>query len=240
MIRSYLCKWQFWLVVSVVIIVISWILSRGRDLSSYIRASQKIINNGNIESRDNKSHNRETQYDYCEKRYDREYSNRDATPSTEIVNREKLPVYDLTPQIPYGMCTINTHPKRESKGEAISRDVLESIYGVPFPRVRPNWLVNPETGRNMELDGYNDDLKIAFEYNGIQHYKSDHHFNKSYEHFLAQVRRDNLKVDICDSLGVYLITIPYNVPNDQIHAYIKYYLPEAVTARNARMSHMKQ
>ena len=31
---------------------------------------------------------------------------------------------------------------------------------------------------------------------------------------------------MCDVNGVYLITVPYNVPHDKIKSYIQYYLPE--------------
>ena len=40
-----------------------------------------------------------------------------------------------------------------------------------FSPIRPNFLVDPQTNYKLELDGYNEELNIAFEYNGIQHYK---------------------------------------------------------------------
>ena len=115
-----------------------------------------------------------------------------------------------------------------SKGEMLCKKAIEEIYGVPFYCVRPNFLKNPETGRNLELDMYNDDLKIALEYSGQHHYVYPNPFHKTKEEFMNQVRRDQYKVEMCDQNGIYLITVPYNVPleYEKIKAYIEYYLPE--------------
>lgn len=128
---------------------------------------------------------------------------------------------------------IPTRGRRISKGERICREVLEDIYKKPFPCVRPNFLKNPETKRNLELDCYNEELKLAVEYNGIQHYKWPNFTGQTKEAFIKQVRRDRYKVDTCDANGVYLITVPYNVPHDRIRDYILYYLPENYNQRIA-------
>lgn len=127
-------------------------------------------------------------------------------------------------------CYKNNKP---SKGELLCKKAVEEIYGLPFYCVRPNFLKNPETGRNLELDMYNDDLKIAVEYSGIGHYVYPNPFHKTKEEFINQIRRDQYKVDTCDQNGVYLITVPYNVPLDyeKIKNYIEYYLPENESKR---------
>ena len=123
--------------------------------------------------------------------------------------------------------------KRISNGERLCKQAIEEIYGVPFYCVRPDFLKNPETGRNLELDIYNDSLKIGVELNGAQHYQFPNTFHKTYEDFLSQVRRDQFKIDACDANGVYLITVPYNVKKDleSIKKYIEYYLPENYAKR---------
>lgn len=118
-----------------------------------------------------------------------------------------------------------------SRGERICCQTMENIYGVPFVTVRPKWLTNPETGYPMELDCYNDELKLAVEYNGEQHYKWPNFTNQSYDEFMNQVRRDKLKVDLCDTYGVYLITVPHTVKHDDIPNYIVKYLPEIIQKR---------
>lgn len=121
--------------------------------------------------------------------------------------------------------------KSESIGERICRQSLEKIYGKEFPNKRPDFLKNPETGYNLELDGYNEELQIGFEYNGIQHYIFPNWIHKSNEEFLNQVRRDIYKLEACDRAGIYIITIPYEIPHNMIYDYIVYYLPENVQRR---------
>lgn len=101
-----------------------------------------------------------------------------------------------------------------SKGEKLCREILEHHFKRPFKSTRSlKFLTNPETGRILELDGYNDELKIAFEYNGRQHYDWPNYTNQTVEEFLNQKRRDLFKHEQCNKNGVYLITIPYNTKN---------------------------
>ena len=83
----------------------------------------------------------------------------------------------------------------------------------------------------LEIDCYIPDLKIGFEYNGIQHYIFPNFVHRSEEDFKKQVRRDQYKIDACNMSGVYLISIPYTVPHNAIRDYIIYFLPENVQKR---------
>ena len=118
-----------------------------------------------------------------------------------------------------------------SKGERICCGAMQSIYGVPFDTIRPSWLRNPETGENLELDCYNDDLKIAVEYNGIQHYKWPNFTNQTQDQFINQIRRDEAKVEMCKRNDVYLIVVPYTVPHEMISSFILSHLPETIRRR---------
>ena len=118
-----------------------------------------------------------------------------------------------------------------SRGERLCCQTMERIYGVPFRSIWPNWLVNPETGEKLELDCYNDDLKIAVEYNGEQHYNFPNFTNQTEKQFINQVRRDALKRELCDRNGVYLIVVPYNVAHERIPEFIMSYLPETIKKR---------
>lgn len=109
-----------------------------------------------------------------------------------------------------------------SKGERQMKYCLEKIYGKPFKKVRPSWLINPKTGRRLELDCYNEELNVAGEYNGRQHYVyTPPMFHKTPEAFEEQKYRDKIKRGICNIHNIKLITVPYTVKNKNMMAYIK-------------------
>ena len=64
-------------------------------------------------------------------------------------------------------------PPKESRGEAECRRVLQNMFKRPFNGARPDFLRNPVTGGNfnLELDCFNSEMRLAVEYNGVQHYK---------------------------------------------------------------------
>jgi hypothetical protein len=120
----------------------------------------------------------------------------------------------------------NNNKKRipkESKGETECRRVLNKIFNKPFNKSRPNFLNNPVTGGNfnLELDCYNEELGLAVEYNGIQHYKFNKFFHRNHDHFMAQKYRDDMKRRICKENGITLIEVPYTVKNENIENYLK-------------------
>lgn len=108
-----------------------------------------------------------------------------------------------------------------SIGEERCRQIFEKIFECKFPTVRPQFLKNPKTNRNLELDGYNHKLKIAFEYNGYQHYDYPNVFHKTRDEFYNQRERDTLKKELCKKYKVKLITIPYKIKKENIETYIK-------------------
>lgn len=80
--------------------------------------------------------------------------------------------------------------------ERICRYAIETMTGKPFKKAHPTWLKTHQN-KQMELDGYNDELKLAFEHQGYQHY-----FNKSI------IKRDKLKKTILRKHNIKLIEIP--------------------------------
>ena len=62
-------------------------------------------------------------------------------------------------------------PPKDSRGEIECRKVMESLFGKPFLKTRPKFLFNSVTTENLELDMFNQELMLAVEYNGQQHYK---------------------------------------------------------------------
>jgi len=104
-------------------------------------------------------------------------------------------------------------------GELIAVNIIEYLLDKKFVKIRPDWLKN-ENGNNLELDGYNEELKIAIEYQGIQHYKFSKYFFKTEEDFEKRRKSDAIKVEICKNNGITLIVIPYYIPKDQLCEYI--------------------
>lgn len=88
-------------------------------------------------------------------------------------------------------------PKRHHRTEALCRDLLERMIGAPLPKCRPRWLLNPSTRRPLELDMYNAEMRLAFEYDGAQHDHYTPHYHTNAHHFEYRRLLDRLKDDLC-------------------------------------------
>jgi hypothetical protein len=111
--------------------------------------------------------------------------------------------------------------QKESKGERASRAAAERIFGKKFIKVRPDTLRNNVTKHNLEIDVYNEELKLGIEYSGRQHYEFVPFFHKNYEAFMNQKYRDEIKRMRCKEHGIRLIEIPYTVPIEDIESFIR-------------------
>jgi hypothetical protein len=80
-----------------------------------------------------------------------------------------------------------------------------------------HWLTTSDNGC-LSLDGYNDKLKLAFEYQGIGHYHDVFHNNRKY---ILQRKNDEEKKQLCKNNGVNIIIIHYNIPFDLLSDYVK-------------------
>jgi hypothetical protein len=91
---------------------------------------------------------------------------------------------------------------------------LETYFKAPFPTKRLDWLRFPKTNRLLELDGYNEKKRVAFEYQGRQHYELCY-LNRYSEEKLKDIQtRDLFKEKICQQQGVNLIVVPYWIPKN--------------------------
>jgi hypothetical protein len=113
-------------------------------------------------------------------------------------------------------------PPQESKGEIECRRVLEQIFNKSFHKARPSFLNNPVTGGlySLELDCFNNDLRLGCEYSGQQHYKYIPFFHRNKEAFFNQKYKDELKRRLCVDNGVTLIEVPYTVKIEDIKDYL--------------------
>lgn len=113
--------------------------------------------------------------------------------------------------------------RNPKKSEERCREIVEDIFQRPFPSMRPDFLRNPETGRNLECDLMNPELKLCIERNGEQHYRQVDHFHTK-EQYHKQLQRDKIKETLLGKNGYTFITIPYTIHYDILDQYIPYKL----------------
>lgn len=161
---------------------------------------------------------------------------------------------DLTPRLPPTLPAPSTlsvaRAKQEGGGskttekyyQGLTRRAAERVFGVKFKvDQRPDWLRSPLSGRNLELDLLNEEIGVAVEYNGYQHYVYPNKWHPSTDEgirkFLRGVRNDEIKRKICDEVGVYLIVVPYSAHDfderaeSQIEAFLRKYHPDEEAKR---------
>jgi len=79
--------------------------------------------------------------------------------------------------------------------ERVCREYFERIFKKKFPKVKPKWLVNSR-GNRMHFDGFCNDLGLAFEYHGEQHFIDKKEVFKDFD--LEQRKRDDkTKEELC-------------------------------------------
>ena len=105
------------------------------------------------------------------------------------------------------------------KSEEICRKIFESIFKTQFKKSYPKWLKS-EKGGQMHLDGYNSDLKIAFEYQGKQHYFFIPKWHQTIEIFKHRQADDKWKKELCNMNNIILIEVPYWVKYEEMLDYI--------------------
>lgn len=96
--------------------------------------------------------------------------------------------------------TENTKYKTYNSGEEFVRELIFKLTGVFLVKTRE--IIKP-----LELDGYSEDLKLAFEFQGEQHYKQHVRWHKDEDEFKQQQLHDAIKVQKCAELGINLIVI---------------------------------
>jgi len=105
--------------------------------------------------------------------------------------------------------------------ENIMRRTLESLLGHPCPKQRPSFLRSPATNRCLELDAYCAELRVACEFQGIQHDRYPNPVHTSHAQFLAQVNRDRMKAAMCKAHGVCLLLVPHTVSRAGMASFLK-------------------
>ena len=78
---------------------------------------------------------------------------------------------------------------------------MEHALQIKFPSVYLKKM------KGLQLDGYNAAHKVAFEYQGYQHYTTQSHFHATRLQYKSQKYRDNEKKRLCKKNGIKLIEI---------------------------------
>jgi hypothetical protein len=97
------------------------------------------------------------------------------------------------------------------------RRILQCHFKYEFKKVRPKWLRNELTKRNLELDMFCEELKLSCEYNGGQHTQYIPFFHKRGEKdFHDQLVRDHLKWTKCKEKGIKLVVVNHFEITDEM------------------------
>lgn len=92
-------------------------------------------------------------------------------------------------------------------GERICRVFFEQLFERPFPKRRPVWLTSSE-GSRLELDGYCEELGLAFEHQGEQHYRAVTGLYTDSDKLRQRRALDQRKRYLCKKRGICLVEIP--------------------------------
>jgi hypothetical protein len=220
--------WIYVIIIFVVIIIVIWLVAGGKNYE-FVGVNPLLeIDDINLSYRNSYALSR-----VCSSsKFERSMSFKQLSELSRI-NRERDELLSASAEELKKICA--NKPKNVSKGEAYAKIIIEEIYGTRFEKIRPSWLQNPETGANLELDLFSDNVvvngvrySVAIEYNGAQHYIFPNHFCKNEEQFKNQIKRDIYKREICDLNDVFLITVPYYIANDKMKQYIIENIPDVM------------
>lgn len=94
-----------------------------------------------------------------------------------------------------------------------------------FYTMYPDWLRWKVPGTNkvkqLEIDGYNELLGLAFEVQGPLHTVFDKKIDKTYANYYNRLLNDAAKIELAKEYGVGLIIVDYKVPRYLLSDYIK-------------------
>lgn len=102
------------------------------------------------------------------------------------------------------------------KTELKVKSILEQLLSVQFNKHRFYY----NNRKYYEVDGYNKDLRLAFEYNGYQHYIYPNRYHKDKSIFTQLQSRDKEKEQYCRDNNIKLIVISYK-ENNSLKQYLE-------------------
>jgi hypothetical protein len=110
--------------------------------------------------------------------------------------------------------------KKRTTRESYVRRILEGMFQRKFPSIRPSWLVNPNTGRRLEIDCYCVEMRLGCEIQGEQHFSYIPYFHRNYQAFLDMKERDMIKRILIRKRGIKSVEIPYTVQDNDLEMFL--------------------
>ena len=107
----------------------------------------------------------------------------------------------------------------QSLSEKLFRIIIEKFFNCEFPSCRPEWLKN-KYGNRLQIDGYNEELKIGFEYQGEQHFIFSSHFYKTIEKFERNKQNDRTKKKILSNKNIFMFYPTYKLKKENYLSFI--------------------
>ena len=109
----------------------------------------------------------------------------------------------------------------EGKSEAWCRQVFQKILTIPFDKHRIYYdSINKK--KFYEIDGFNQGLKLGFEYQGRQHYEYVPKFHRGNETaYIQQQEFDKRKLEYLQGLGYHIVIIPHTVNFNNLKSFIE-------------------
>ncbi|MCG7346083.1 hypothetical protein MHZ92_18380 [Sporosarcina sp. ACRSL] len=104
----------------------------------------------------------------------------------------------------------------DSNGEQKSRYLLEQLLGLEFKKTRK------VLKRGLEIDGYNEKLKVGFEFRGIQHYQYVPYFHRTIRGYHELIKRNRDKESQCEQKEIKLLIIPYSVEEESDESLVHF------------------
>jgi hypothetical protein len=102
--------------------------------------------------------------------------------------------------------------------------------------IRPGWLVS-RNGTKLELDLYLEEMNVAIEIQGIQHYEFTPRFHKTYQDFIDQKDRDEQKRNLCYGNRVRLIEIASSM---DLNIFVRELKDKNVREKSAELKYFYQ
>ena len=99
-------------------------------------------------------------------------------------------------------CSASTYYKENN-----TRVILEYLLNFELKKSRPKWNINPQTNNCLELDGYNEEHKFAFEFQGRHHFEENVFKNSNLQDIQY---KDKIKKENCIINNTFLFIINDN------------------------------